>query len=68
MVVSQAHRNGVDLSLYQAGQVALREGAIGGGDLTATAAVVKLMHGLAWFSGAALRRYLERSVAGERTM
>lgn len=68
VVVSQAHRNGVDLSLYEAGQVALEAGAISGGDMTVSAAVVKLMHGLAQFGrGAALRAYLQRSVAGERT-
>lgn len=66
LVVSQAHRNGVDLSLYEAGSVARAHGAIGGGDMTVSAAVVKLMHGLARHQGAALRRYLERSVAGER--
>ena len=67
LVVSQAHRNGVDLSLYEAGAAALEAGAISGGDLTSAAATVKLMHGLAYFKGEKLRRYLERSVAGERS-
>ena len=68
LIVSQAHRNGVDLSLYQAGAVALAEGAISGGDMTSAAAVVKLMHALALHrTPGALRRYLQRSVAGERT-
>lgn len=67
LVTSQAHRNGVDLSLYEAGSVARDAGALSGGDMTVSAAVVKLMHGLARFRGAALRSYLERSVAGERT-
>lgn len=67
VVVSQAPRNGVDLSLYESGSQARSYGAIGGGDLTVSAAVVKLMHGLAHSRGQALRRYLERSVAGERT-
>ena len=31
VVVSQAHRNAVDLSLYECGAAALAEGAIGGG-------------------------------------
>ncbi|MEW5739975.1 MAG: asparaginase [Myxococcota bacterium] len=66
VVVSQAQRNGVDLSLYESGNVARRAGAISGGDMTVSAAVVKLMHGLARHEGDALRRYLERSVAGER--
>jgi L-asparaginase len=67
VVVSQAHRNGVDLSLYEAGTVALEAGALSGADMTVSAAVVKLMHGLARFRGTALRDYLQRSVAGERT-
>jgi L-asparaginase len=68
LVVSQAHRDGVDLSIYQAGQRALAHGAISGGDLTTAAAVTKLMHGLAiHHSEAALRRYLLRDVAGERS-
>ncbi|MCC6332551.1 MAG: asparaginase [Myxococcales bacterium] len=66
VVVSQAQRNGVDLSLYESGNVARASGAISGGDMTVSAAVVKLMHGLARHRGDALRRYLERSVAGER--
>ncbi len=69
VVVSQAPRNGVDLSLYEAGTVARAEGAISGGDMTPTTAVVKLMHALAHFkNGQQLRRYLERSVAGERAV
>ena len=67
LVVSQAARNGVDLSLYESGSAAAAAGAISGGDMTVSAAVVKLMHGLARYRGQALRRYLERSVAGERT-
>lgn len=66
VVVSQAQRNGVDLSLYESGNVARAAGAISAGDMTVSAAVVKLMHGLARHRGDALRRYLERSVAGER--
>jgi L-asparaginase/Glu-tRNA(Gln) amidotransferase subunit D len=67
VVVSQAPRNGVDLSLYESGNQARSYGAISGGDLTVSAAVVKLMHGLGNYRGDALRKYLERSVAGERT-
>ncbi len=66
LVVSQAHRNGVDLSQYESGNAARDHGAISGGDMTVSAAVVKLMHGLANHPGDALRKYLERSVAGER--
>ncbi len=68
LVVSQAHRNGVDLALYESGSAALKEGAISGGDLTPSAAVVKLMHALAWHrSPATLKAYVEKPVAGERT-
>ena len=67
LVVSQAHRNGVDLTQYESGAAARAHGAISGGDMTVSAAVVKLMHGLANHPGDALRKYLERSVAGERT-
>ncbi len=67
VVVSEAHRNGVDLSLYQSGVAALEAGAISGGDLTPQAATVKLMHGLAHWQGRRLKTYLERAVAGERT-
>lgn len=67
LVVSQAPRNGVDLSLYKSGSSARQTGAISAGDMTVSAAVVKLMHGLAHHRGDALRRYLERSVAGERS-
>lgn len=66
LVVSQAPRNGVDLSLYESGNFAREHGAISGGDMTVSAAVVKLMHGLAHRPGSALRQYLQRSVAGER--
>jgi L-asparaginase len=65
VVVSQAHRNGVDLSLYEAGQAALDEGALSGGDMTSSAAVVKLMHALAL--GGSVGAYILRNVAGERT-
>ncbi|HSP81051.1 MAG TPA: asparaginase, partial [Myxococcaceae bacterium] len=34
VVVSQAYRNGVDLTLYESGAAALAEGAISGGDMT----------------------------------
>ncbi len=67
LVISQAPRNSVDLSLYESGTQARRSGAISGGDMTVSAAVVKLMHGLAHSRGDALRKYLERSVAGERS-
>ena len=66
VVVSQAHRNGVNLSLYEAGAQARELGAISGGDMTVSAALVKLMHGLANAKGEALRNYLERAIAGER--
>lgn len=68
VIVSQAHRNGVDLALYESGNAALHLGAISGGDLTPSAAVVKLMHALACHQNpGALKTYFERSIAGERT-
>jgi L-asparaginase len=67
LVVSQAHHNGVDLSLYQAGTVASAHGALSGGDMTTSAALAKLMHALGTWRGPALRRYLLRDVAGERS-
>jgi L-asparaginase len=68
VVVSQAHRNAVDLSLYQGGAAAMAEGAISGGDMTSVAAVTKLMHVLGTTrSLPAVRRAMERSVAGERS-
>lgn len=66
--VSQAYRNGVDLTLYESGEIALSEGAISGGDMTPSAALVKLMHALAQLDTPdQIRRYIERSVAGEKT-
>ncbi len=68
VVVSQAHRNGVDLSAYESGSAALKLGAISGGDMTHSAAVVKLMHALGTQrSPGAVKAYIERAVAGERT-
>lgn len=67
LVVSQAERNGVDLSLYDSGSQALARQAVSGGDMTVSAAVVKLMHALAYYRGEDLVRYLGRSVAGERS-
>lgn len=67
VMVSQAHRDSVDLSLYESGAVARSYGAISGGDLTVQAAVVKLMHALAHVAPRQLRDYIERSVAGERS-
>jgi L-asparaginase len=66
VVVSQAHRNGVDLTLYESGAFALKHGAISGGDMTASAALVKLMHGLAYHRKIEdVRAYMQREVAGE---
>jgi L-asparaginase len=68
VVVSQAPRNAVDLSLYEGGTAALSEGAIAGGDMTSVAAVTKLMHVLGVHrSMSAVRGAMERVVAGERS-
>jgi L-asparaginase len=68
VVISQAYRNGVDLGLYESGAAAVAEGAIGGADLTPSAALVKLMLGLAeqpdWER---LARFIRTPVAGELT-
>jgi L-asparaginase len=68
VVISQAYRNGVDLGMYESGAAALEAGAIGGADLTPSAALVKLMLGLVeqpdW---ARLERFITTPVAGELT-
>jgi len=46
VIVSQVQRGGVDLSLYESGAHARSAGAVDGGDLTTSAAVVKLMYAL----------------------
>jgi L-asparaginase len=69
VVVSQALRNGVDLTLYESGVAALEEGAVGAGDMTSSAAVVKLMQGLCYHaSAAAVGRFIQASIAGELTV
>jgi L-asparaginase len=69
VVVSQAYRNGVDLTLYESGAAALAEGAIGGGDMTPSAALVKLMQGLAYHKDLqALTRFIQTPIAGELTL
>lgn len=68
VVVSQALKNGVQLGLYESGAAARKAQAISGGDMTPAAALVKLMHGLAYHSTpSALERYFQASVAGEMT-
>jgi L-asparaginase len=68
VVVSQAFRNGVDLTLYESGAAALAEGALSGGDMTPSAALVKLMQGLAYSRDReALARFIENPIVGEMT-
>ena len=68
VVVSQAYRNGVDLTLYESGAAALKEGALSGGDMTPSAALVKLMQGLAYHRDReALARFIETPIVGEMT-
>jgi L-asparaginase len=68
VVVSQAYRNGVDLSLYESGAVALAEGALSGGDMTPSAALVKLMQGLVYYRDRkALAGFIETPTVGEMT-
>lgn len=67
LVVSQCLRGYVELDRYAGGAAAARAGAISGGDMTAEAAIAKLMVGLGRFGpGDELRAYLLRSVVGER--
>ncbi|HZH12908.1 MAG TPA: asparaginase [Archangium sp.] len=68
VVVSQAYRNGVDLTLYESGAAALQEGALSGGDMTPSAALVKLMQGLSYHRDReALARFIETPIVGEMT-
>lgn len=68
VVTSQAHRNGIDLSLYESGAKARALGALSAGDMTTEACVVKLMHVLARARGLEdARRRFERPVCGERS-
>ena len=68
VVVSQAHRNGVDLSLYESGAAALERGALSGGDMTPSAALVKLMQGLAYYPEEGARaRFIQTPIVGEMT-
>ncbi|MBX5484635.1 MAG: asparaginase [Myxococcaceae bacterium] len=68
VVVSQAYRNGVDLTLYESGAFALAQGAISGYDLTPSAALVKLMQALAYTRTVdEVRRYVQTPIAGELT-
>jgi L-asparaginase len=68
VVVSQCLRGFVDMARYAGGAEAAAAGAISGGDMTVEAAIAKLMIGLGRFDDpAALRAWLERDVAGERT-
>ncbi len=67
VVVSQAYRNGCDLTLYESGAFALKHGAISGGDMTPSAALVKLMQALAYHSRIEdIRDYMLRPLVGER--
>ncbi len=68
LVVSQCLRGGVDLGRYGGGASAEKSGAISAGDMTAEAALVKMMIGIGRHgTGPSLREFLERDVAGERS-
>jgi L-asparaginase len=68
VVVSQAHRNGVNLGLYESGAFALAHGAIEGGDMTPSAALVKLMLAVGTCRTLEqVERFMRAPVAGERT-
>lgn len=68
LVVSQCPRGFVEMRRYAGGAQAEAAGAISGGDMTAEAAIAKLMVGLGRFgAGESLRAYLETDIVGERT-
>ncbi len=67
LVVSQCFRGHVDLGQYEGGAEAEAAGAIGAGDMTVEAALAKMMVGVARLGpGEALRRWLAKSIVGER--
>ncbi len=67
MVVSQCLRGFVELGRYAGGAAAEAAGAISGGDMTAEAAIAKLMIGLGRYGATdALKDYLLANVIGER--
>jgi len=66
LIVSGAEHGSVDLSLYDGGRRAARQGAISGGDMTAEAAVVKMMAALGRAERPVqVRALLARDWAGE---
>jgi L-asparaginase len=67
VIVSQCLRGFVDLGRYDGGAMASENGAISAKDMTAEAALAKLMVGLGRHgTGDELRRYFAASVVGER--
>ena len=67
LVVSQCHRGFVELDQYEGGAAAARVGAISGGEMTAEAAVAKMMIGLGRYgAGQELAQYLVTNIVGER--
>ncbi len=67
MIVSQCLRGFVELGRYAGGAAAEAAGAISGGDMTAEAAIAKLMIGLGRYGPTdALKDYLLRDIIGER--
>lgn len=68
VIVSQCPHGNVDLELYALGVQAKKAGAIGAGDMTREACVVKLMHALGrGLKGAELTKYFSQNVCGERS-
>lgn len=68
VLVSQAYRNGVDLTLYESGAFALKHGAISGFDMTPSAAMVKLMQALKYCRDIdEIRSVMQTPLAGELT-
>lgn len=68
LVVSQCFRGVADLDRYRGGAAAKDAGALAGGDMTAEAALAKLMVGLGRYDDpAALRAFLDHDAVGERS-
>jgi L-asparaginase len=68
VIASQSERGAVNLGLYEPGEIAATAGAISSGDMSVECSAVKLMIALGrWRSLPAIREYLLRDQAGERS-
>lgn len=69
VITSQSLHGRVDLHRYQNGELLARAGAVGAGDMTTEATIVKLMHLLAYFPDdiPQIKSLLVQNIAGEIT-